>query len=124
MKKALTALAVAAAVSCLAFSGFAAEAPKAEPKKAEPKKAAPAAAGKGEALFKQHCTMCHPDGGNIVNPKKTLHAKDLKANRITKPEDIVKVMRTPGPGMTPFDAKTIPDKDAMEIARYVLNTFK
>jgi hypothetical protein len=26
--------------------------------------------------------------------------------------------------MTTFDAKTIPDKDAMEIARYILKTFK
>ena len=25
----------------------------------------------GEALFKQHCSSCHPDGGNIVNPQKT-----------------------------------------------------
>lgn len=113
MKKVRTALAVAVAVSCLAVSGFAAE-----PKKADP------AANKGETLFKQHCEMCHPNGENIVNPKKTLHTKDLKANNITKPEDIVKTMRNPGPGMTPFDAKTVPDKDAMEIARYILKTFK
>ena len=79
---------------------------------------------KGEALFKQHCSMCHPDGGNIVNARKTLHAKDLAANRIEKPEDIVKTMRNTGPGMTVFDEKTIPDKDAMEIARYIQKTFK
>jgi cytochrome c6 len=33
-------------------------------------------------------------------------------------------MRNPGPGMTKFEASTIPDKDAMEIARYILKTFK
>ena len=110
MKTLLTAVVVMVAASCLALSGIAAE---------------KAAKGKsGEELFKQHCTMCHPDGGNIVNPKKTLHAKDLKASNIAKPEDIVKTMRNPGPGMTKFDANTIPDKDAMEIARYVLKTFK
>lgn len=25
----------------------------------------------GEALFKEHCASCHPDGGNILNPRKT-----------------------------------------------------
>jgi len=33
-------------------------------------------------------------------------------------------MRSPGPGMTKFDAKTIPDKEAKAIADYILRTFK
>ncbi len=78
----------------------------------------------GEALFKEHCSPCHADGGNIINPKKTLKKKDLDANNIKKAGDIVKIMRTPGPGMTKFDDKTIPDKDAKEIAEYILKTFK
>ncbi|MHB8843413.1 MAG: c-type cytochrome [Nitrospirota bacterium] len=78
----------------------------------------------GEALFKEHCALCHPDGGNIVNPKKTLHKKDLDANKIKAKDDIVKIMRKPGPGMTTFDAKLISDKDAKEIAEYILKTFK
>ena len=107
------------AVCIAAFLSFSVAAVSAE-ESAKPK----AGNNVGEQLFKQHCAMCHPDGGNIVNAQKTLHAKALKANNITKPEDIVKVMRKPGPGMTPFDAKTIPDKEAMEIARYILKTFK
>lgn len=78
----------------------------------------------GEALFKEHCALCHPDGGNIVNPKKTLHKKDLDANKIKSKDDIVKIMRKPGPGMTTFDAKLISDKDAREIAEYILKIFK
>jgi cytochrome c6 len=78
----------------------------------------------GEELFQQHCSVCHPDGGNIVNPQKTLHKKDLDANKIKKPGDIVNKMRHPGPGMTQFDKKTISDKDAKKIAEYVLKTFK
>jgi len=78
----------------------------------------------GEELFKKHCAVCHPDGGNIVNPKKTLHKKDREANNIKKPEDILKNMRNPGPGMTPFDKTTIPDNDAKKIADYILKTFK
>ena len=77
----------------------------------------------GEALFKQNCAVCHVDGGNIVNPKKTLHKQDREANNVKKVEDIVHIMRNPGPGMIKFDEMTIPDKEAKEIAEYILKTF-
>ncbi len=78
----------------------------------------------GGALFKQHCAICHPDGGNIINPQKTLHKKDRDANNIKTAADIIKTMRNPGPGMTKFDEKTIPDKDAGEIAEFILKSFQ
>jgi cytochrome c6 len=78
---------------------------------------------KGESLFKENCSPCHPDGGNVINPQKTLHKKDREANNIKKPMDIVSKMRNPGPGMTKFDKKTISDKDAKAIAEYILKTF-
>ncbi len=77
----------------------------------------------GEALFKQHCAVCHPDGGNVVNPAKTLHKKDRDANNVKTANDIIHRMRKPGPGMTMFDQKMISDKEAKEIAEYVLKTF-
>ncbi len=77
----------------------------------------------GEALFKEHCAVCHPDGGNVVNPAKTLHKKDRDANNVKTVSDIIQRMRKPGPGMTQFDEKTIPDKEAKEIASYILKTF-
>ncbi len=83
-----------------------------------------AAKGKGEALFKTNCSPCHTGGGNIVNPKKTLHKKDREANNIRKPADIIAKMRNPGPGMTKFDKNTISDEDAKAIAEYILKTFK
>jgi cytochrome c6 len=79
---------------------------------------------KGEALFKQHCVSCHADGGNIINAQKPIGKKALKARGITDWKGIVKTMRNPGPGMNKFDAKTIPDKDAKQIAEYILKTFK
>lgn len=78
---------------------------------------------KGEAEFKEHCALCHPGGGNIVNPKKTLHKKDREANNIRKEADIVRIMRKPGPGMTIFDEKTISDSEAKAIAKYIIKTF-
>jgi cytochrome c6 len=78
----------------------------------------------GEALFKQHCAACHPNGGNTINPSKPLGAKEMAKHGIATPEDIVKVMRHPAHGMTTFDVATISDKDARKIGEYVLKTFK
>jgi len=77
----------------------------------------------GEALFKQHCSPCHADGGNAINPQKTLHKKDREANGVKTAADIIGKMRNPGPGMTKFDETTLPDKDAQAIAEYELKTF-
>lgn len=82
-----------------------------------------ASTSKGEKLFMTNCKVCHPDGGNIVNPKRTLHKTDREANGVKTADDIIKRMRNPGPGMTKFDEKNYPDKDARAIAEYVLKTF-
>jgi cytochrome c6 len=78
----------------------------------------------GAKLFQQHCSACHAGGGNIIKPALTLHKKEREAQGVKTAKDIVGKMRNPGPGMTRFDAKTIPDKDAMEIAEYILKAFK
>lgn len=110
MKKTVTTLTCAISLAAFATAGIAAE-----------KKAG---AGKGEELFKKHCAVCHPNGGNIINPKKTLSKKDREANGIKTAKDLVKNMRNPGPGMNKFDEKILPEKDAKAIAEYVLKTFK
>jgi cytochrome c6 len=73
--------------------------------------------------FVEHCASCHPKGGNIVNPKKTLSKKVMAANGVKNAKDIVGKMRNPGPGMTRFDAKAVSDKEATAIANYILATF-
>jgi cytochrome c6 len=78
----------------------------------------------GAALFAANCKVCHPNGGNIINPAKTLSKKDREANNVMTAADIIHRMRNPGPGMTLFDAKTISDHDAHEIAMYIMKTFK
>jgi cytochrome c6 len=78
----------------------------------------------GEQLYKQYCVACHPDGGNTINPKKTLHHADMVANKVTSADDVVKLMRNPGPGMNKFDDKMIPDTDAKAIGQYILDTYK
>jgi len=78
----------------------------------------------GAGKFKELCASCHPNGGNIINAKKTLSKKDREANGIKSVKDIIKTMRKPGPGMTAFDTKAISDKEAKAIAEYVVKTFK
>jgi cytochrome c6 len=78
----------------------------------------------GEALFKTHCAVCHPNGGNIINPEKTLHKKSLDAYGIKSEKDIIGKMRNPGPGMPKFDEKAIPESEARQIAEYILETLK
>ena len=83
-----------------------------------------AAGSTGEALFEEYCSACHAKGGNIINPQKTLFRIDREANGIRKPQDIVKKMRNPGPGMSRYDKNMIPDGDALKIGDYVIKTFR
>lgn len=78
----------------------------------------------GETLFRQYCANCHPNGGNISDPKRTLHGPVLRKNHITRPEDIVRIMRNPLSRMIRFDPSTLSDRDALAIAEYILITFK
>jgi len=82
------------------------------------------ASPEGGLLFQKYCAFCHPDGGNIITPEKTLDQKTLMANGIKSAEDIIAKMRKPGPGMTKFDDKAIPESEAREIAEYILTTFR
>jgi len=84
----------------------------------------PVASERGRQLFKERCAACHPNGGNVISPKKTLHGGVLAENGITTPDDIINKMRNPGPGMARFDQATIPDADARLIAEYVLATYR
>ncbi len=110
MKKGLTATITLIAMAAIATTGFA------DTKKGEKID--------GKKEFEEHCTVCHKDGGNMINPAKTLSKKDREANGVKSAKDIIALMRKPGPGMTAFDKKTISDKEAKAIADYILKTFK
>jgi cytochrome c6 len=79
--------------------------------------ASAAFAAGGEEIYKAKCASCHPDGGNIMNPKETL--KGMKDSK-----KIIAKIRKGGGGMTAFDAKAISDADAKLLADYIIKTFK
>ncbi len=76
-----------------------------------------ALAATGEEVFKAKCAACHPNGGNIINPKETLKG-------IKDPKKITAKIRKGGGGMTAFDAKAVSDADAKAVADYIIKTFK
>lgn len=78
----------------------------------------------GKKEFEEHCIACHANGGNIVNPAKTLKKADLDKSGIKSWRDIVAKMRNPGPGMQQFEKKDVSDEEARAIAEYVLTAFK
>ncbi|HIJ96510.1 MAG TPA: c-type cytochrome [Desulfuromonadales bacterium] len=78
----------------------------------------------GEQLFKQFCSSCHPDGGNVSDPDRSLRGSALQKNHIAKPDDIVRIMRKPQSRMIRFDESTISDRDARALAEYVLKAFR
>ena len=78
----------------------------------------------GEELFEQHCSACHPNGSNVINPDFTLHKKDRERHGVKTASDIIGKMRNPGPGMMQFPKTAVSDADAKKIADYVMKTFK
>jgi cytochrome c6 len=77
----------------------------------------------GGQLFEIHCSGCHSNGGNMVNPAKTLQKMAREANGVKTAQDIVRKIRNPGKGMTRFTKEDLSDRDAKAIAEYVLVTF-
>lgn len=79
----------------------------------------------GRQLFEKYCSICHPDGGNIVNPKKTLKKKDRDANGITTQDKLAGYMMNPGPGMPRLvhEDREITQEQARSIAAYIIETF-
>jgi cytochrome c6 len=78
----------------------------------------------GETEFKTQCAACHFEGGNVINPDKTLSKADREKNGIRTARDIINLIRNPGKGMTVFDESTLPETEAQEIAEYILTTYQ
>lgn len=78
----------------------------------------------GKADFDLYCSGCHPNGGNVTNPGKTLMKMSREANGVKSAGDIVRRVRKPGPGMKQYGKEELSDARAGAIAEYILKTFK
>lgn len=82
-----------------------------------------AALADGKGDFEQFCSGCHPDGGNTINPAKTLRKMTREANGIRRPADIVRILRNPGEGMRRYTKQDLSNERAEALAAYILKTF-
>jgi len=83
------------------------------------------AADAGKRLFEKHCAVCHPGGGNLVNPDKTLRTRHLAANGLSTADSLVKYMLNPGKGMPRLvhEDREITREQAASSASYTIETF-
>ena len=78
----------------------------------------PALAADGAQLFVQHCSGCHPGGGNIIRRGRTLQAKALAKNGYAEVEAIATIIRNGKGNMSAF-ADRIAAPDIETLAVYV-----
>jgi uncharacterized membrane protein len=76
-----------------------------------------------ESIFDAHCSMCHPDGGNIANPKLPLRNAPQLANF----NDFVKQIRNPTlpggqPGtMPPTSKEVLSDEETWDLYQFIVH---
>jgi mono/diheme cytochrome c family protein len=74
----------------------------------------------GERIFLANCSVCHPQGGNVIKPDKPLinspKLKDLKT--------FIKQIRHPVAPMPAFGPSQITDQQADELYRYIVNVLE
>ena len=89
----------------------------------------PAVADTGAAIFETKCAACHANGGNVLNPQKTLDVKALEKYKYDEQAAIVQLLKV-GKGQMPKYQGAIPpvsrlsDEDIEAVAQYVLDTSK
>ena len=79
----------------------------------------------GERLFIENCSKCHPGGGNVINPAKSLQKPALEKSNLMTEAAIVRYLLNPGPGMPRLIHREhgLSEAQAGSIARYILGGF-
>ncbi|MEE9345183.1 MAG: c-type cytochrome [Methylococcales bacterium] len=74
-------------------------------------------------VFDQYCASCHSNGGNIMNPEKTLSQDHLTKNGT---DNIGSISALVTAGKTPMPAfgKQLSDKEIADVAKYVIDQAK
>lgn len=70
----------------------------------------------GEAVFQQNCSVCHPDGGNLIKPDKPIKGSTKLKNLKT----FIGYIRSPYSPMPAFPASKISDQKAQELYDYIV----
>ena len=74
----------------------------------------------GEKVFAGDCSVCHPHGGNAINPRKPI----LHSPKIKGLDTFLAWVRHPTAPMPPFKASKISDADVGELYAYIMNVLE
>jgi hypothetical protein len=81
---------------------------------------APAKFSVGEWKFREHCSSCHPDGGNIIRTDMPLRGAPMLGDFTV----FLSLIRNATPPMPDFDPSKITDEEAKELYDYITNTMR
>lgn len=74
----------------------------------------------GERVFLANCSVCHPQGGNVIKPQMPIYGsprlKDLKT--------FIKWIRHPDPPMPVFSPSKLSDQEAGELYQYAVHALE
>jgi len=74
----------------------------------------------GERIFLANCSVCHPQGGNVMKPQMPIHGspklKDLKT--------FIGWIRNPNPPMPVYGPSKLSDQEAGELYQYVVHALE
>ena len=76
--------------------------------------------GKGRETFAMNCSPCHPQGGNLIKPEKTIKG----SKKLTNPKALLEWIRKSVASMPVFPAARISDKQAEELYLYIVMAAK
>jgi uncharacterized membrane protein len=88
--------------------------------------APPGAFSAGARIFRVNCSACHPQGGNIINPKLPVMGAPELANSQAFLTYLRQPTRPDGSrgSMPPFPAKRLPDPEVKELYAYIINVLE
>tara|TARA_Y100001968_G_C19025724_1_gene557337 strand:- start:337 stop:627 length:291 start_codon:yes stop_codon:yes gene_type:complete len=73
----------------------------------------------GESLFKNNCSGCHINGGNIIRRSKNLKISALKSNGIFDKDSIAKIARE-GIGIMDGYEESLGEKGDLIVASWII----
>jgi|WetSurSiteA1Bulk_404760.scaffolds.fasta_scaffold00233_8 mono/diheme cytochrome c family protein len=71
----------------------------------------------GTKIFRENCVQCHPRGGNLINPAKTLKGSE----KLTDFNTFLSYIRNTKGMMPSFSSGQISDEEAMALYHYIIS---
>ena len=81
---------------------------------------APEAFKAGEKIYASNCSVCHPHGGNVIDPHKPI----MHSPKIEGLDPFLSWIRHPTAPMPAFQASKISDADVGELYAYIMNVLE